>query len=258
MAVGRLAGGPELVAHRGYPRHYPENTLRGITAALEAGAEYVELDVQLSGDGIPVLLHDEDLARTAGVEGAVTQLPLACVRELDVSETTRLNGRFRDTRIPTLAEVTALLGAWLDLTVFVEIKPESITRFGGLFVVDQVIRVLGVWQPRCVIVCSHAEAVAQARARGAAPVGWVIEDFSDETRSQARSLGPQYLFCDHQLLPETPEPLWPGPWRWVVYEVDRADQALALARRGADFIETMAFGEILGELRLSEDLPDAA
>ena len=46
---------PELVAHRGYPQHYPENTLIGIEAAITAGARFIDVDVQLSADRVPVL-----------------------------------------------------------------------------------------------------------------------------------------------------------------------------------------------------------
>ena len=44
--------------------------------------------------------------------------------------------------------------------------------------------------------------------------------------------------------------LWPGPWRWAVYEVGDATLALGLAAQGAAFVETMAIGELLGDPRL--------
>jgi len=50
-----------LVAHRGWQRRYPENTLPAIKGALDAGARYIEVDVQLSADGVPVLFHDRTL-----------------------------------------------------------------------------------------------------------------------------------------------------------------------------------------------------
>ena len=62
----------ELVAHRGYPRHYPENTLIGIEAAIRAGAAYVEVDIQLSSDQVPLLYHDSDMQRLSGKPGAVS------------------------------------------------------------------------------------------------------------------------------------------------------------------------------------------
>ena len=57
---------PQLVAHRGYSLRYPENTLLAIEQAFIAGACYVECDVQLTQDGVPVLLHDNNLQRTTG------------------------------------------------------------------------------------------------------------------------------------------------------------------------------------------------
>ncbi len=65
---------PQLVAHRGYPRRYPENTLQGIQAAIDAGARYVEFDVQITADGVPILMHDVSLMRTAGKRGRVVNM----------------------------------------------------------------------------------------------------------------------------------------------------------------------------------------
>src|SRR6516165_9960808 len=58
---------PVVVAHRGDSFHAPENTLEAARLAWEAGAEAWELDVQLTRDGVPVVLHDESLLRTTDV-----------------------------------------------------------------------------------------------------------------------------------------------------------------------------------------------
>ena len=55
---------PLVIAHRTTMGHAPENTLLGIRQALEMGCDGVEIDVQLSADGIPVLIHDDELDRT--------------------------------------------------------------------------------------------------------------------------------------------------------------------------------------------------
>ncbi|WP_048078791.1 glycerophosphodiester phosphodiesterase family protein [Desulfurococcus mucosus] len=57
-----------VIGHRGYPSRYPENTVAGFMGALLAGAHGVELDVWLSADGVPVVIHDESTKRVAGVE----------------------------------------------------------------------------------------------------------------------------------------------------------------------------------------------
>ena len=63
------ANRPRLVAHRGFSERYPENTRIGLKAALQAGADAIEFDVQFSKDGIPMVIHDNTLQRTASVEG---------------------------------------------------------------------------------------------------------------------------------------------------------------------------------------------
>ncbi|HCJ76546.1 glycerophosphodiester phosphodiesterase family protein [Thermoguttaceae bacterium LCP21S3_D4] len=59
------------IAHRGFSGKYPENTMLAFEKAIEAGCDGIELDVQLSKDGIPVIVHDERLARTTGESGFV-------------------------------------------------------------------------------------------------------------------------------------------------------------------------------------------
>jgi glycerophosphoryl diester phosphodiesterase len=249
---------PEFVAHRGYPRHYPENTLVGLEAAVLAGARYVEFDVQLSAEGVPVLMHDGDVGRTAGVVGRATEISLAQLRALDVGERARLGDRFADTRIATVAEVAALLTTWPGVTAFVDVKPESLERFGTAFTVDQVLAALGPARPQCVFTCGEIDAIAAARGRGVTAVAWVIADIDDDTRAQALELAPPYLFCAAYRLPPEPIRLWPGPWRWVIYDVNRAQDALRLAQRGAHLIETMAIGEMLGAADRGEEAPHVA
>ena len=72
----------QLVAHRGYTEHYPENTLVSMEAAIRAGARALELDIQLSADEVPVLLHDRTLQRVCNAKGVVHHLPYGQLRRL--------------------------------------------------------------------------------------------------------------------------------------------------------------------------------
>ena len=65
---------PLIIAHRGASAIAPENTLAAFTLALESGADGVELDVRLSGDGVPVVIHDSNLRRTGLCEGVVSEM----------------------------------------------------------------------------------------------------------------------------------------------------------------------------------------
>ena len=240
---------PALVAHRGYSLHYPENTLPAIEAALEAGAGAVEFDVQMTADELPVLLHDARLRRTAGVGGRIMDLDLEQARQIEVNETSRLGSAFSGVRIPTLAEVVSLFAGWPGVTAFVEIKRESLRRFGTARVIDRLLDAVEPIAGRCVVISYDAGAVERARAAGASGIGWVTESWGASVRQTAETLAPDYLLCDHAIIPREGV-LWPGPWRWMLFTVDDAERALELAARGADLIETNAIGELLGHPRL--------
>ncbi len=234
---------PALVAHRGYARRYPENTVVSIRAALEAGARAVEFDVQLTADRVPVLLHDTSLKRTAGVDREIFDLSLAEARAIEVGEPHRLGTAFAGVTLPALADAVAVIEAWPDATVFVDLKRASMRRFGNACVVRRVLEDLQPIIDRAVVISFDKDAVVLARDQGAARIGWVIEACSDGVRADAERLNPDYLFCDRSLLPATP---WAGPWRWVVYGVETREVATEMAARGVQIIETMAVGELLG------------
>ena len=147
--------------------------------------------------------------------------------------------------VPTLAEIVTELRAWPDATAFVEIKRESLDRFGVGRVVDRVLDELRPVLDNAVVISFDIGAVDLARHQGGARIGWVLEAWDDAVRADAGALGPEYLFCD---MPLAGDPLWPGPWQWVVYGVETADDAMAMAARGADLVETMAVGELLAAL----------
>jgi len=240
---------PTLVAHRGYALRYPENTMPALRAAIEAGARYVEFDVQMTADGVPVLLHDADLWRTARMDRSIHDMTINEIMQVEVNEETRLGGRFTDTRIPLLGEIVDLLHEHPETTVFVELKRASLARFGVDRMVDRVLDELDPALPQCVIASFDPTALEHARSSRNVPIGWVLFEWSDNTHTAADALQPEYLFCDYMLIPDDAE-LWKGPWRWVLYEVVDPDLALSLAAFGAEFVETMAIKEMLYDRRL--------
>jgi glycerophosphoryl diester phosphodiesterase len=96
----------QVTAHRGHARAAPENTLSAMRKAIESGADYAEMDVQLTSDGKIVLLHDRDLKRVAGDSRRLDELSYDEVRQLDVGRW--FDPAFSGERVPTLAEVISL------------------------------------------------------------------------------------------------------------------------------------------------------
>jgi len=102
-ATGATPRAIAIIGHRGAPRVAPENTLLAITRAFEAGATMVEVDVHLSRDGVPVIIHDDTLERTTNGKGDVSALSLAALKKLDAGAW--MGAAFAGQRIPTLREV---------------------------------------------------------------------------------------------------------------------------------------------------------
>jgi len=115
---------PLCWAHRGFSARNPENTLASFQAALDAGAEGIELDeldVTLSRDGRMIVIHDETLDRTTDGSGPVSGLSLDELRALDAGSW--YGPEFAGQRLPLLTEVLDLVGG--KMLVNIEIKPEA-------------------------------------------------------------------------------------------------------------------------------------
>jgi len=237
-----------LVAHRGDAREFPENTLPAFNSALSLGVRFLELDVHISADGIPVVIHDHQLARTTGRSGVVFDLRADEIAKIEAHEPHRFGDRFRGTRIPLLTEVLALLKGRPEVTLFVEIKRASLTRFGHDQVVSRVVSALKPTGAQCVVISFDLPAVHRARQLSGLPIGWVLSKYDQRSRMKYEALQPEFLFVDHLALPAQGA-LWRGPWRWAIYEVETLQLAMSLAARGADYIETMAVREMSEAIR---------
>lgn len=110
---------PEIIAHRGYAAHAPENTLAAMDAALDAGARAVEWDVQIASCGTPVLFHDVHLGRTTNGVGPVRRRTLAQLQALDAGSW--FAPEFADERIPSLAQALARVADRAE-RIYCEIK----------------------------------------------------------------------------------------------------------------------------------------
>jgi glycerophosphoryl diester phosphodiesterase len=118
---------PLIIGHRGASAAAPQNTLAAFRKAMELGADGVELDVQLSADGVPVVMHDLTVDKTTDGTGRVADKMLAELEALDAGS--KFSSQFAGERIPTLSQVFDALGG--KLLVNVELKDFS-PRGSGL------------------------------------------------------------------------------------------------------------------------------
>jgi len=240
---------PTLVAHRGMMRDYPENTLLGFDAAIAAGATHLEFDVQFSRDGVPMVIHDDTLDRTTAEAGNVLEHDADALAAISAHVPMRFGQRFEGECIPRLADAVERLNASPELTVFVEIKRQSLMRFGVEECVDAIEQVMQAARFDWVLISFIQDAVEYARRHHHRPIGWILREYNLTARRIAEIMRPEFLFCNRERL-NHPVQLWPGDWQWVIYDVDDAAQMKVLRDAGADLIETGCIRSLLEEQRL--------
>lgn len=118
------------IAHRGFKAKYPENTMAAFRAAHNSGADMLEIDITLSKDGVPVVIHDTRLNRTTNGKGRVSAFTLSELKKLDAGSW--FSEKFKGEQIPTLEEVLAFAKDTIALNI--EIKPEAVGKHykGGI------------------------------------------------------------------------------------------------------------------------------
>jgi glycerophosphoryl diester phosphodiesterase len=128
----RPGDGPLVIGHRGASALAPENTHAAFARAFEDGADGIEFDVRLAGDGVPYVFHDPTLDRTVGIHGDADRLSSTTLEEFHVGEW--FNERYpqharasyeREEKIPTLAQVFERYGSHL---LYAEMKCEDVAR----------------------------------------------------------------------------------------------------------------------------------
>src|SRR5829696_122318 len=113
-----------IVGHRGYAARAPENTMESFHQGIAAGTECLELDLRVSTDGVPIVMHDPTLDRTTDRGGAVNELTAAEISRADAGARFTRDGHTFPYRgwgngVPTLEEVLRDLG---DTPLLIEVK----------------------------------------------------------------------------------------------------------------------------------------
>jgi glycerophosphoryl diester phosphodiesterase len=177
-------------AHRGFSARYPENTLLAFRQAIAAGCDGIELDVHLSRDGIPVIIHDEDTLRTTGVQGQVGELSYSDLRRLDAGQ---------GEPVPSLEEYLALVAA-LPVITNIELKNDRV-HYAGLEekVLDSVRR--RKLERRILFSSFNHDSVIKCKALAPdIPCGFLIEEAVEDPGAYLRRHGVDYFHPDHRLL----------------------------------------------------------
>ena len=208
---------PEIIAHRGTPREHPENSLPGFLRAVELGVDGIELDVQLTADGVPVVHHDPELHG-----GPLDGVPIASLAAAELAA----HRLAPDVGVPTLRQtIDAVAGR---ATLYVEVKAT-----GAVAAVVALIAPLGEAAP--VHGFDHRVARRVAEQAPGTPVGILLVSYLVDTgaaldAARARDLWQHWSMIDRPLVEATHA----RGGRVIAWTVNDAAVARALADMGVD------------------------
>ena len=243
MSSSDLLGDPRtpgdaafIASHRGGGATAPENTLPAITAALGRGFDYVEVDVALTADRQPVLMHDATVDRTTNGHGRLSAMTLAEVRALDAGSW--FDAEFAGTRVPTLAEfldalassghraIVELKGVWDEVAVAAAIGEISARNL----------------EARVAIASFDARTLAQVSAASEVVARLLIlKHVPDDVVLAAAEAGVRGILVDRKAVlarPEMIDDVHAAGVRIVVYTLNRDSQWDEVTALGVDGIVT--------------------
>lgn len=236
---------PRVIGHRGAAAVAPENTLAGIRAAEEAGAGWVEFDVQLSLDGVCILLHDDTLRRTAGLRRRASAVPYDRIAGLDAGAW--FSDRFAGEPVPTLDQALDEV-ARLGLGANIEIKPD---RARADAVAQAIIRSLMTPPARRnlpVLISSRDERMLEAvrRIDAGIALGLVLRRRRRDWREIACRINCVTIICKEKWLgPKEVKKFRAGGYDVAAFTVNKPGRAVTLIEWGVSAVITDAPGELL-------------
>lgn len=148
-----------VFSHRGLNRVAPENTMSAFRAAAAAGAQWIETDVDILGDGTPIIIHDSRLDRTTNQSGSYYDLSINDLDRIDAGSW--FSPEFSGERLPLLRDVVDLMNE-TGLNANIEIKSNEGGKAMTLELVDRVVAELERLKPgRHVIISSFSLLILQ-------------------------------------------------------------------------------------------------
>ena len=229
---------PRIIGHRGALGHAPENTLAGIRRAKLFGLSWVEFDVALTRDNVPVLMHDETVNRTTNGKGKLAEMTAASVRVLDAGSWK--SEEFTGEHVPTLEEAFKTLQE-LGMGANIEIKPTKGREVEtGTLVAKQVAAAWPQSLPRPLLSSFQSESLVAAR--NAAPGiarGYLLNRIGRNWRREAEALECVSIHCNQRPLDrKTAAEIRHAGYHLLSYTVNEASRARLLLDWGVDAVFT--------------------
>lgn len=235
----------QFVAHRGYARHYPENTLTAFTAAVRAGARCIELDIQFSKDGIPFLYHDDNLLRVSGIDASIFDYSAEQLIQIPAYEPERFGERFMQVPITLADEFAQMVEVRPFIHFYIELKEESIERFGRGYCLQALAQLFNRFA-NVTLISFDLEAMRLAKTLfDFKQTGIVFRDWANRNALIDANLA-DIAYINIKRIPAAERIEANCPI--AIYEVDDPVIAQDALQRGISKIETYAIGEMIEAL----------
>jgi glycerophosphoryl diester phosphodiesterase len=223
---------PPFIAHRGAPKLAPENSLEAFIVARDIGAKWIETDVKLTSDGIPILIHDETLDRTTTGHGPVSEMPWEKIRALDTGSW--FSPAFAGTRVTSLAELLTFCSS-SRMRLILELKPSPGRTQATVMVA--LIEASKLWpelMPPPMIASFDLDALMiAAQLRPDWPRGLFLETWRDDwIEASILTQAATITFRDDALTPEHLAMLRQAPVPVLAYTIDNPARAKELMKNG--------------------------
>lgn len=233
---------PIFIAHRGYASVYPENTLIALDAARKAGASFVEVDIQLSADHIPVLFHDRDLQRLCQQTGAIHDYTFSELNKFNVSDVEKFSNKYENNKITTLQVFIDYLKKHPELNAFIELKRSMIEKFGEDMVLEIILPLFTSMEKQINFISYNQTILKIIHENTIYATGIVVDNWSEYNKHA--SWNSEWVFCSFDGLPEDNAELKVKP-KIAIFEVGNIGLAKHLMAKGICYLETFRIKEML-------------
>jgi glycerophosphoryl diester phosphodiesterase len=236
------------VAHRGFSGKAPENTLAAVRMAIALPfVRWMEIDVQLTKDGVPVVIHDYSLDRTTNGHGKVKNMDYEHIRRLDAGS---WKGRaFRGERVPSLEEVLSLASGRLRLNI--ELKTSGEMYPGLEQAVIDLVNTMGMRED---VVLTSFDAGALQRIKELDPrfrTGLIYDSRSGDPAKKLNELGCSFLsISSDRLSPVLAKSLAERGVKIMAWTVNKAKEMRRLSAMHSDIMICTNRPDIWGDIFL--------
>ncbi|WP_295802348.1 glycerophosphodiester phosphodiesterase family protein [uncultured Microbulbifer sp.] len=211
-----------LIAHLGDRTHHPENTLAAFEAAHGLGACAIATEVQFSGNGTPWCHHGSQVTSAeAGISAPLRELKDKVVKTLHLN---------------SFVQLVDWANLHRHLEWFVELAPETLAEKGAEIAIRRLVDEIPGSKDAFVLLTQDIRSLRLARSLGFDHVALRIPCVARCLSAEVVTLAPDYLLIEHSTV--DCQELPPGPWQWVVHEINTAQGAVHWHHRGAHHILT--------------------